>query len=90
VAKAQAAKWKEIAKQYVPADVVDEAEFEEKMEALTLEKQGEEVQAAGQTGGRLRRCRDGWIGRHLRRLREPGSSWKGHRSSDWVGRHGTM
>jgi hypothetical protein len=50
-AKTQTAKWKEIAKHYAPADVVGQAEMEDQMNELKLEKECEEVQGAGQNGG---------------------------------------
>jgi hypothetical protein len=50
-AKAQTAKWKEIAKHFAPADVVNQAELEDQMDELMLDKQGEEVQAASQNRG---------------------------------------
>jgi hypothetical protein len=50
-AKEQTAKWKEIAKQYAPSDVVAQAEFENQMNDLTLDIEGEQVQAGVRSRG---------------------------------------
>ena len=54
-AKEQTAKWKEIAKQYAPSDTVAQAEFEDQRKDITLNREGEQIQAGVQSGIMARR-----------------------------------
>jgi predicted RNA-binding protein with RPS1 domain len=51
-AKAQTANWKEISRQYAPAGVIAQAEFEDQMNDLKLDKEREDLEVgANQNAG---------------------------------------